>query len=172
MPLLSPLRLLFPIVTIGLITSCTPVNTTNYSATARTTYTWRVEYDSGSDRALGRQEDFDSTSLITYNGVRPDQAVTGPDERGLFWPALPPKPTVDAIEQRDTDPNEKPGPPLLQKTEKYEVSYNRDGQNVTVPTNYDVYRTIVKHAANQTPLKFTLGVDDRRVEQAAPATSN
>jgi hypothetical protein len=151
------------------ISGCTPVNTTNYSATARTTYVWRVEYDAPGDRTPARQEDFASTTVLSYNGVRPDDAVTGPDERGLFWPALPPQPTVDSIEQRDTNPNEKPGTPLLNKIEAYEVSYNRDGQNVTVPTNYDVYRTIVKNAARQTPLKFTLGLDDRRVEKAEPS---
>jgi hypothetical protein len=163
-------RALFPIAAIALIAGCSPVNTTNYSATAHTKYTWQVEYDNGADRTPGRIHDFAMTNLITYNGVRPEQAVTGPDEQGLFWPALPPKPGVDAIENYDTNPNEKPGPPLLNKTVDYEVTYNRDGQNVTVSTNYDVYRTIVKNAATQTPLKFTLGIDDKRVEKAEPAT--
>jgi hypothetical protein len=170
MPLFPIVRPLFSLAAIAMIVGCTPVNTSNYSATARTTYTWRVEYDNGSDRAPARIEDFESTSLLTYNGIRSEQAVTGPDEQGLFWPALPPKPTVDAIEQRSPNFNEKPGPPLLNKTTTYEVSYNRQGQNVTVPTNYDVYRTIVKCAATQTPLKFTLGVDDNRVEKAEPST--
>ncbi|MBE9029790.1 hypothetical protein IQ266_08625 [filamentous cyanobacterium LEGE 11480] len=154
-----------------MLVGCTPVNTANYSATAKTTYVWRVEYDNGSDRTPGRLEDFGTTSLITYNGVKPDGAVTGPDEKGLFWPKLPPKPNVDEIEKRNTAYNEEPKSPLLHKNVTYKVTYDREGQNVTVPTNYDVYRTIVKNAKTQTPLKFTLGVDDNRVEKAVPISN-
>jgi hypothetical protein len=168
MPLFPVMRLLLPVAAIVMITGCTPVNTTSYSAKARTTYTWRVEYDSPGDRTPARIEDFASTSLITYNSVRSEEAVTGPDEQGLFWPALPAKPTVDEIEKRDTNSNEKPGQPLLHKSATYEVSYTRDGKDVTAPTNYDVYRTVSKNAATQVPLKFILGVDDTRVEKAEP----
>ncbi|NJN48726.1 MAG: hypothetical protein HC805_01615 [Alkalinema sp. RL_2_19] len=172
MTFLPNIRIFTPIAAIVMLIGCTPVNTADYSATAKTTYIWRVEYDNGSDRTPGRIEAFATTNLVTYNGVKPDGAVTGPDEQGLFWPALPPKPTVDAIEQRNTAYNEAPKAPLLHKDVTYNVTYNRAGETVTVPTNYDVYRTIVKNAKTQTPLKFTLGIDDKRVEKAEPIDSN
>jgi hypothetical protein len=158
------LHLLVPAATIGLLIGCTPVNTADYSAKAITTYVWRVEYDNGNTRTPDRIEDFTSTALTTYNSVKPEDAVTGPDEKGLYWPALPPKPTLDEVEKRAS--NEKPGAPLLHQIDRYEVSYNREGKNVTVPTNYDVYRTVSQNAKTQTPLKFILGVDDQRVEKA------
>lgn len=159
---------MLPVAAIVWTTGCTPVNTADYSATAKTTYTWRVEYDNGNDRVPGRIEDFGSTALITYNGVKPEGAVTGPDEQGLYWPALPPKPSIDEVEKRNTAYNEEPQAPLLHKEVTYEITYNREGQTVTVPTNFDVYRTIVKNAKDQKPLKFILGVDDQRVEKAEP----
>jgi hypothetical protein len=160
------LHWLCPVATIGLLFGCTPVNTADYSAKAITTYIWRVEYNDGNDRVPDRIEDFTTTSLTTYNSVKPEDAVTGPDDRGLYWPALPPKPTLDEIEKRTKAANEKPGAPLLHQADRYEVSYNREGKNVTVPTNYDVYRTVSQNAKTQTPLRFILGVDDQRVEKA------
>jgi hypothetical protein len=168
MVMFPAIRPLFPMVSLLLTIGCTPVNTSNYSAKATTTYVWRVEYDNGNDRTPARIADFASTSLVTYNSVKPEDAVTGPDEQGLYWPALPPKPTVDEIEKSLKDTNEKPSAPLLHKTESYQVSYNREGKDVIVPTNYDVYRAISKNAKTQTPLKFILGVDDQRVEKVEP----
>jgi hypothetical protein len=37
---------------------------------------------------------------VNRNGVKPPGAVVGPDDRGLWWPTLPPRPSVDEVEQR------------------------------------------------------------------------
>ncbi len=80
------------------LTSCTTRTTDNYEGTALTTYTWQVEY--ANDLASGKSprfETFAETSLLNRNGLKPEGAVTGPDDRGLWWPALPPRPVVTAI---------------------------------------------------------------------------
>lgn len=38
----------------------------------------------------------------------------------------------------------------------------------TLPTNYDVYRQVVKAYPQGTPLELTLGVNDNSVEKAEP----
>lgn len=150
------------------LSSCETLTTTQYQATAETTYTWKVEYSTspGRDQAT-RTELFATTSLLNRNGVRPDDAVTGPDDRGLWWPALPPRPTVDEMEQRKR-PAEKISTPQILKTVEYEISYQTGDRSVTAPTNYDVYRQVVKALPNNTPLQLTLGVDEKSVTKAEP----
>lgn len=152
------------------LVSCNSSTTNNYEATAQTTYTWQVEYLDQSDRKqLPRVEAFASTSLENRNGQRPDDAVTGPDDKGLWWPALPPEPTVDEIEDRRQNTSETLSSPLLQKSVQYSVTLDVDGQRRTLPTDYSVYRQVVKAYPNQEPLLFTLGVNDGSVEKAEPA---
>ncbi len=69
-----------------------------YEATAEATYTWRVNYthDPLEDKR-GRYEEFESTSLINVNGEKPEGAVSQ-DNKGIWWPKLPPKPTIDDLE--------------------------------------------------------------------------
>ncbi|OYE01698.1 hypothetical protein CDG79_28090 [Nostoc sp. 'Peltigera membranacea cyanobiont' 232] len=40
----------------------------------------------------------------------------------------------------------------------------------TLPTNYDVYRQVVKAYPQRTPLELTLGVNDNSVEKAEPVS--
>jgi len=150
------------------LAACETLTTTQYEATARTTYTWRVEYSTnpGRDQAT-RIETFASTSLLNRNGNRPDGAVTGPDDQGLWWPALPPRPTVDEMEQRQRT-YEKISTPQILKTVEYEITYQTGDRTTTASTNYDVYRTVVKALPNNTPLDLTLGVDERSVTKAEP----
>ena len=79
--------------------SCTQVETaeatTDFEASATTTYTWQVEYnprnvnhDRPNDRRLER---FESTSVTSRNGIRPEAEGSGPDSSGLWWPVLPPE---------------------------------------------------------------------------------
>ena len=143
----------------------TNVYTSDYSATATVTYTWHVRYnrDSGQDRPNDtRIEKFASVSLENQNGVRPGLAVTGPDEKGLWWPQLPPKPTVDDIEAR-LDKNERPEAPELIKSVDYTLTVDQAGQQRTLPTSYEVYREAVKAHANQRPLEVILGPQDGSV---------
>ncbi|QFS51829.1 hypothetical protein GXM_09323 [Nostoc sphaeroides CCNUC1] len=40
----------------------------------------------------------------------------------------------------------------------------------TLPTNYEVYRQVVKAYPERTPLELTLGVNDNSVEKAEPVS--
>lgn len=150
------------------LSGCETLTVSQYAATAEATYTWKVEYSitPGRDQAT-RTELFATTSLLNRNGVRPDGAVTGPDDRGLWWPALPPRPTVDEMEQRRRT-GEKISTPQIQKTVEYQMTYQTGDRSVTAPTNYDVYRQVVKALPSNTPLQLTLGLDDKSVTKAEP----
>lgn len=149
-----------------LFSSCSTVTTMQYEATALTTYTWQVEYavNPGSDN-LTRVETFASTSLLNRNGIKPENAVTGPDDKGLWWAALPPRPTIAEIEQRQKF-SQKPTTPQLIKSVDYRLSYTVKNQQQTLPTNYQVYRQVVKAAPQKAPLQLTLGVNNDTVEKA------
>jgi hypothetical protein len=69
--------------------------------------------------------------------------VTGPDDQGLWWSTLPPRPTVDEVEQRQR-PQEKATTPKLLKSVAYQIKFVVDNQQRTLPTNYAVYRQVVK----------------------------
>lgn len=164
-------RCLYPVLSTCLvaIAACDAVTTnfytTDYSATARVTYTWKVRYNrsDGRDRPNDtRIETFESVSLENQNGVRPGLAVTGPDNEGLWWPALPPEPTVDDIESR-LDKNERPEAPELIKSVDYTLTVDQAGQQKTLPANYQVYRQVVKAQAEQRPLEVVLGPQGRSV---------
>ncbi|HEY9659997.1 MAG TPA: hypothetical protein V6C65_16190 [Allocoleopsis sp.] len=151
-----------------LLTSCAMIITTKYEATALTTYTWQVEYVSNPDKPIrNRREKFASTSLLNRNGKRPDDAVTGPDDQGLWWPAIPPRPTVDEIEAEKRS-QDQVGSPKLIKSVDYSITYEDEGKEFTLPTNYSVYRQVVKAYPNQTPLELTIAADNRFVTKADP----
>lgn len=152
--------------------SCTQVTTNaseataDFEATATTTYTWQVEYvprgvskDRPNDRRL---EQFKSSALTTINGIRPDAAGSGPDSKGLWWPVLPPEPTVDEIEDRQLK-GETPRKPEVIKSVDYTLTFNQAGETKTLATNHDVYRQAVKAFEKERPLKLTLGPKDNSV---------
>jgi hypothetical protein len=159
----------FPLTVVMLtaltLSSCSNVTTSQYEATALTTYTWRVQYI---DEPSPQFENFATTSLLNRNGLKPEGAVTGPDDRGLWWPALPPRPTVGEVEQRKKPQQEVSKPELL-KTVEYKITYGVGSPQKTLPTNYDVYREVVKAYPSRIPLQFTLGVNDNTVEKAEQA---
>jgi hypothetical protein len=163
----KPIRPLMIALAIALgLTSCDQKTTSKYEATATVTYTWQVEYSANPDKTNQvRREKFASTSLVNKNGERPGEAVTGPDDRGLWYPALPPRPTVDEIEARQKSQEQISQPELL-KDADYTITYEAEGQTINAPTNYDVYRTVVKALPSQRPLELTLGVDDKFVQKA------
>jgi hypothetical protein len=159
--------LLFPLLFSAVIAGCSNVTTTQYEATALTSYTWQVKYaDDLTNAKLPRFETFATTSLLNRNGLKPSGAVTGPDDQGLWWAALPPRPTVDEVEQRSD--GKQASPPELLKSVKYEFQYSEGTQQRTLPTNYEVYRQVVKAYPSRTPLELTLGVGDNSVEKAEP----
>ena len=151
----------------GLLAGCTTVTTSDYEATALVTYTWQVEYLKDSEGRRQRFEKFAETSLLNRNGQRPDDAVTGPDDQGLWWPALPPRPTVDEMEERQQG-QEHIGTPNLIKKVDYSLSFDMNGQPRILPTNYSVYRQVIKAYSEQRPLELTLGVNNGSVEKAEP----
>jgi len=78
---------------------------------------------------------------------------------------LPPRPSIDEVEQRQ-QPQEKASKPELLRTANYQITYKQDGQTVTLPTNYDVYRQVARAYRSRKPLQLTLGIGDRSVEKA------
>lgn len=151
------------------LSGCDTATTNQYEATAQTTLTWQVQYSINpvTDKHP-RFEEFASNSLLNRNGLKPEGAVIGPDEKGLWWPALPPRPSIDQVEQR-LKPQEQASKPELLRTVKYRINYNQDGQTVTLPTNYDVYRQVARAYPSQKPLRLTLGLNNASVTKAEPA---
>jgi hypothetical protein len=136
----------------------TAFTTGTYEATATVTYTWQVDYAKSFDQARTiHQETFASTSLVNRNGLAPAGAVTGPDDEGLWWPALPPKPTAEELRDRQRQTLEQRSEPLLQKDVNYRITFDYDGQRQTLPTNASVYREAAKAFADQQALELTYG---------------
>ena len=152
------------------LASCGTTNVEQYEATAITTLTWQVNYtnDPQEDKR-GRFEEFASSSITNRNGQKPEGKVVGPDDKGLWWPLIPSKPSLDEIEERQKRPYEKPGKPELLRTVKYYMTYQKDGQSINLPTNYSVYRQVVKAYPEGRPLQLTLGVNNGSVEKAEPS---
>jgi len=154
------------------LASCETVTTNQYEATVQTILTWQVQYriDPTNDK-MPRFEEFASSSLLTRNGEQPQERVIGPDEKGLWWPILPPRPTIDEVEQRQR-PQEQASQPEILQTAKYQLSFLQEQRTVTLPTNYDVYRQVARTYRDQKPLQLTLGIGDRSVEKAELAGQN
>lgn len=148
------------------LTSCSTVTTDQYEATAQTTLTWQVKYSINPvNDKMPRVEEFASSSLLSRNGQQPQGRFIGPDEKGLWWPILPPRPSIDQVEQRQ-QPQEQASAPELLRNEKYQITFQQDGQKVTLPTNYDVYRQVARAYPSRKPLQLTLGISDRSVTKA------
>lgn len=149
------------------LTSCSTLTTNQYEATAKTTYTWQVKYSHDlTSSKTPRFETFSSNSLLNRNGQKPAGAVKGPDDKGLWWSALPPRPTVDEVEQRKRPPEEASTPELV-KSVDYQLTYQVGNNQRTLPTNYQVYRQVVKAYSSKTPLRLTLGINNS-VQKAEP----
>lgn len=141
----------------------------NYEATATTVYTWQVEYRPRGvtpDRPReGRIETFESSYRVNINGQPGSDNSGSPDEKGLWWPALPPKPTVDELEARQKD-REIFSEPQIQKSVQYSLAFEESGEMVALQTEYPVYREAVKGSEAGRPLKLTLGREDAYVWKA------
>jgi hypothetical protein len=151
------------------LAGCSTTTTQQYEATALTTLTWRVHYTNDPiEGKRGRFESFASDSLLNRNGEKPEGATVGPDDKGLWWPKSPPKPSLDQIEDRQKRPYEKPGRPELLRNVDYHITYSQNGQTMTLPTNYAVYRQVAKAYPKNTPLRLTFGINNGSVEKAEP----
>jgi hypothetical protein len=152
------------------LTSCSTTTAEQYEATALTSYSWLVLYANNlTSQPQPRIETFANTSVLNRNGLKPPGAVVEPDDRGLWWPTLPPRPSVDEVEQRKR-PQEEIGKPELVKDVKYKLTYGVGNTQNTLPTNYEVYRQVVKAYPTRQALELTLGVNDNSVEKAEPVS--
>lgn len=152
-----------------ILNSCTRLIIDEYQAIATTTLTWRVEYYIGSnDRpSRSRWEIFESATLENINGQRPPDAFGEADDKGLWWPRIPPKPTLSEIEDRQKT-GERHNPPEMLRQVDYAISYQQGSSYVTLPTHHSVYRQAVRAAESGQALKLILRADDRFVEKAEP----
>lgn len=144
------------------LSGCTPsgdpiAQTSCNTALADATYTWRVEYFTSRSRGGPqgtRVEEFSSTRLRNQNGEKPGEAVTGPDDQGIWWPALPPRPSADEIDQhRQT--GEFNDPPRLQR----QVRYQLQCQDGTLAADDRTYREAARsiRARRSVQVNYTLG---------------
>ncbi|NMF82575.1 hypothetical protein [Nodosilinea sp. P-1105] len=162
------------VLALGAIAGCenypatgNTITTGTYEATATVTYTWQVEYARRFDRRQTiRQEQFASTSLVNRNGVQPQGAVTGPDDQGLWWPALPPRPTADELENRKRETIERRTDPLIRKDVQYAITFDHDGRRRTLPTGRSVYREAARAYAEQQALELTYGPAEQSIGAA------
>ncbi|NES82291.1 MAG: hypothetical protein F6K10_13305 [Moorea sp. SIO2B7] len=161
-------RILAGFVLVLGLSGCQTVIADQYQATVLTTFTWQVKYyENSKNDKTPRLEKFASTSLLTRNGIKPEGAVIGADDNGLWWPALPPRPTIDEVEQRKKSGEIFDKPQLL-RIKKYQLTFQQENETVSLPTNYQVYRQVVKAYPERKSLKLTLGVANQSVEKAEP----
>ena len=164
-------KLLLIIISFFIVTfipSCGTQTIDSYQATAETTLTWQVKYTNDpTEDKRGRFAEFASVSLVNRNGKKPEAGVYQ-DDQGLWWAKVPPKPSVDEIEARRKRLYEKIGKPELLREVKYHITYQQNGQTITLPTNYSVYRQVVKAYPQKIPLRLTMGINNGSVEKAEP----
>ncbi len=72
------------------------------------------------------------------------------------------------MEERQRSSQEIIGEPQLRKDVEYAITYEAEGQTVTLPPNYSVYRQVVRSYPEQPPLELTLTPDERSVTKADP----
>ncbi|BAZ45641.1 hypothetical protein NIES4102_26670 [Chondrocystis sp. NIES-4102] len=152
-----------------MFSGCETQQSQQYEATAKATMTWRVKYAQNLQEdkpGNSRYQTFESVSLINRNGEKPDGAVYQ-DNQGIWWPKEPPKPSIDEIEAAKKKSYEKTGTPERLRQVEYRVKFFQDGEQINLPTNYDVYRQVSK-AYPDTPLNFTMGVNNGSVTKATP----
>ncbi|MCY7274822.1 MAG: hypothetical protein LH702_14110 [Phormidesmis sp. CAN_BIN44] len=110
------------------LSSCTGENrimpqTRCNAAIAVAAQTWEAAYHiskpSGGLNSR-RTQSFQSNTLTNLNGEKPATAVSGPDDEGIWWAALPPRPTADEVDQH-RDIQEHNDPPLLQRSVDYQL---------------------------------------------------
>lgn len=116
--------------------------TSCYTATAIATQTWEVDYyiskTSGGSNSR-RTQSFQSNTLTNLNGEKPINAVSGPDDEGVWWTVIPPRPTADQVDQF-RDIQERNDSPMLQRS----VDYQLRCENGTLLTDALLYREVAR----------------------------
>ncbi len=158
---------LISLILVFTLNSCSQIVINEYNVFAVTTHTWRVEYFISRNEKQPRIEEFTSISLTNVNGEKPEEAFGEIDDKGLWWPKIPPKPSLDEIEELEEIGEQHSRPEIL-RTVKYSIIYGQGDNKTTLPTNYSVYRQGVKAISQGQSLKLTLGINDQSVEKAEP----
>lgn len=92
-------------------------------AIAHVRYTWQVTYYRDRTRLNPdpvRVEDFETVTLLTVNGEKPNEANLGPDNYGVWYPKVPPSPIAGDIEAA-RQVGERFNPPQLQRRVRYSL---------------------------------------------------
>jgi hypothetical protein len=92
--------------------------------------------------------------------------VTGPDDEGLYWPPLPPRPTATELDGRKREPIEQRTDPALIREAKYAITFDYNGQRSTLPTTRTVYLEASQAFADQQALELTYGPGDQSIGAA------
>lgn len=113
------------------------------SAIAIATQTWEVVYyinKTAGGLNTQRSQSFQSNTLTNLNGTQPDNAVSV-DDNGVWWAALPPRPSADEVDQyRQTQ--EQNDPPQLQRSVEYQLRCESRTLKTDALTYREASRTI------------------------------
>jgi hypothetical protein len=93
------------------------------TAIAIATQTWEVDYyisKTSGGMNTQRTHSFQSNTLTNLNGEKPVNAASGPDDSGIWWTALPARPTADEVDQ-NRETQERNDPPMLQRSVDYQL---------------------------------------------------
>ncbi len=107
------------------------------SAIAVATQTWEVNYyinKTSGGLNTQRKQAFQRNTLTNLNGERPVDGVSS-DDNGIWWAALPSRPTADEVDQH-RQLQEQNDPPLLQRA----VDYQLRCENRVLKTDALTYR--------------------------------
>ncbi len=159
----------------GSLGGCQAAVVADYTVTAITTYTWVADYrpagvspDRPSDT---RMETFATSQLVIENNQRPADAVGTADAQGLWWPPLPPQPTVDDLEARQRERERASAPRVIQSVD-YQLTFALEGEQRTVPMQYSVYRKALRAQTQGSAIAITLAPGQglvTQVEAVSPA---
>lgn len=107
------------------------------------TQTWQVDYyiskTSGGLNSR-RTQSFQSNTVTNLNGEKPTTAVSV-DDNGIWWAALPPRPTADEVDQH-RDLQEQNDPPSLQRSVDYQLQCDETKLLTDAPLYREVSRAI------------------------------
>jgi hypothetical protein len=107
------------------------------TAIAIATQTWEVNYyinKTSGGLNTQRIQPFQSNTITNLNGEKPVNAVSVDDD-GVWWGAIPPRPTADEVDQR-RDLQERNDSPQLQRS----VTYQLQCENGMLSTDALTYR--------------------------------
>ncbi|NJK51541.1 MAG: hypothetical protein HC936_00100 [Leptolyngbyaceae cyanobacterium SU_3_3] len=133
-------------------------------AIAIATQTWEVDYyisKTSGGMNTQRTHAFQSNTLTNFNGEKPVDAVSGPDDNGVWWAALPPRPTADEVDQ-NRETQERNDPPLLERS----IDYQLDCETGTLLTNALTYREAARSIRSGQAVSVTyLGNQALKIEK-------